>query len=240
MSQVVSKNLFIVEGLPGVGKSFFCEALQQELRDSSGTEKIHFFEERDWDHPFHISPDDVTNGIWSVDYREFIGAVEKKCHNFFADTYAADDIYIFDCALLQRPIYYSMIIGDLSEEATFSHVRRLYGNLENLPYQVFYLESREFLRDFEFIYRDRGPEYRDFIERTWTNSKFGTEHELQGLEGAMEVLKYFKELKERFLFRLNLSPVIIDNTAKKPDVVRNRIREALKVRFEESADHDGT
>ena len=229
------KNIFIVEGLPGVGKSYFCEVLQQEIRDSAGTEKIHFFEERDWDHPFHISPNDVTNDIWTVDYRDFIGIVEDKCHSFFAETYAADEIYIFDCALLQRPIYYSMVIGDISEEATFGHVRRLYGNLENLPRQVFYVESREFLRDFEFIYRDRGPEYRDSIERFWNNGKFGTEQELQGLEGAMEVLKYVKELKTRFLFRLNLSPVVIDNTAKNPDVIRNRIRDVLRAQSKPSA-----
>ena len=224
----MAKNIFIVEGLPGVGKSNFCGILQQELSDAVGAEKIHFFEERDWDHPFHISPNDVTDDIWSVDYRDFMGVVEDKCHGFFAETYVADEIYIFDCALLQRPIYYSMVIGDISEEATFSHVRRLYGNLENLPCDVLYLLSREFLRDFEFIYRDRGPEYRDSIERFWNNGKFGTERELQGLEGAIEVLKHVKELKERFLFRLNLSPIVIDNTAKQPDVVRNRIRDVLR------------
>ena len=229
------KNIFIVEGLPGVGKSYFCGVLQQELRNTDGTKTIHFFEERDWDHPFHISPNDVTNDIWSVDHGDFIGIVEDKCDSFFAETYVPDEIYIFDCALLQRPIYYSMIIGDISEEATFSHVRRLYGYLKNLPCQVFYLESREFLGDFEFIYRDRGPEYRDSIERFWNNGKFGTEQELQGLEGAIEVLKYVKEIKERFLFKLNLSPVVIDNTAKKPDVVRKSIRDVLRAQSKPGA-----
>lgn len=53
------------------------------------------------------------------------------------------------------------------------------------------------------------------------------EKKLKGLEGAMEVLKYFKELKERFIYRLNLLPVIVDNTVKKPDIIRNKIKETL-------------
>ena len=43
----------------------------------------------------------------------------------------------------------------------------------------------------------------------------------------MEVLQHFKELKERFLYKLNLLPVIIDNTVKKPDIIRNKIKETL-------------
>ena len=223
----MGKNIFIVEGLPGVGKSYFCELLQQEIRNRTGNDRINFFEERDDDHPFHISATDTTDDIWSVDYRDCIRIVEDKCHSFFAETYATDEIYIFDCALLQRPIFYSMIMGDFSEEATLSHVRRLCRNLENLPYQVFYLESREFMGDFESIYRDRGPDYRRSVERVWNNSRYGMARGLKGLEGAMEVLRYVKELKERFLWKLNLSPVIVDNTAKEPGIIRNRIAELL-------------
>ena len=53
------------------------------------------------------------------------------------------------------------------------------------------------------------------------------EKNLKGLEGAIEILKYFKELKERFLYKLNLLPVIIDNTVKKPDIIRHQIKETL-------------
>jgi len=53
------------------------------------------------------------------------------------------------------------------------------------------------------------------------------EKKLKGLEGAMEVLGYFKGLKERFIYRLNLLPVIIDNTVKKPEIIRNKIKETL-------------
>ena len=221
------KNIFIVEGLPGVGKSYFCEILQQEIRDKTGNKKIFFFEERDMDHPFHHSKNDIANDIWSIDYRDCISIVENKCHVFFGETYKTDEIYIFDCGLLQRPLFFSMIINNLSEEATFSHLRNMYGNYENLPCQLFYLESRNFVSDFRSIYRSRGSDYRDSIESVWNKSKYGMEKKLKGLEGAIEVLKYFKELKERFLYKLNLLPVIIDNTVKKPDIIRNKIKETL-------------
>jgi hypothetical protein len=223
----VTKNIFIVEGLPGVGKSYFCEILQQEIRDKMGNKKILFFEERDMDHPFHHSNNDITNDIWSIDYRDCIRIVENKCHDFFSKTYKTDEIYIFDCGLLQRPLFFSMIISNFSEEATFSHLLKMYGNYENLPCQLFYLESRKFMSDFKSIYRSRGSDYRDSIESVWNNSKYGMEKKLKGLEGAMEVLKYFKELQERFLYKLNLLPVIIDNTAKEPDIIRSEIKEIL-------------
>ena len=223
----MTRNIFIVEGLPGVGKSYFCEILQQEIRDKTGNKKILFFEERDMDHPFHHSKNDIANDIWSIDYRDCISIVENKCHVFFGETYKTDEIYIFDCGLLQRPLFFSMILGNLSEEETFSHLRNMYGNYENLPCQLFYLESRNFVSDFRSIYRSRDSDYRDHIESVWNNSKYGMEKKLKGLEGAMEVLKYFKELQERFLYKLNLLPVIIDNTAKKPDIIRNKIKETL-------------
>ncbi len=118
-------------------------------------------------------------------------------------------------------------MSDFSEEATFSHLLKMYGNYENLPCQLFYLESRDYMSDFESIYRSRDSGYRASIESVWNNSKYGMEEKLKGLEGAMEVLKYFKELRERYLYKLNLLPVIIDNTVKKPDILRNKIKEIL-------------
>ena len=223
----MTNNIFIVEGLPGVGKSYFCEILQQEINDKVENIGTHFFEERDLDHPFHISGNDIANDIWSVDYRDCLGIVENKCKNFFVETYKSEESYIFDCGLLQRPLFYSMIMSDFSEDATFSHLVKMYGNYENLPCQLFYLESRNFVSDFESIYRSRGSDYRDSIESVWNNRRYGIAGKLKGLEGAIDVLRYFKKLKERFLRKLDLSPIVIDNTAKKPDVIRNKIREIL-------------
>jgi len=120
-----------------------------------------------------------------------------------------------------------MIISNLSEEATFNHLLRMYGNYENLSCQLFCLESRTFMSDFKSIYRSRDSDYRDHIESVWNNSRYGMEKKLKGLEGAMEVLRYFRELRERFLYKLDLTPVIIDNTVKQPDIIRSRIREIL-------------
>jgi hypothetical protein len=221
------KNIFIVEGLPGVGKSYFCEILQQEIRDRTENTEIRFFEERDTAHPFHCSEDDIASDIWSIDYKDCSKTVESKCHNFFSRTYRADEIYVFDCGPLQRPLFYSMIMSDFSEEATLSHLLRLHGNYKNLPFQSFYLESENFVPDFESIYRSRDSDYRDHIQSAWNNSRYATKQELTGLEGAIRVLSYFRELQERFLHSLNLSPAIIDNTEKRPDIIRNRIEETL-------------
>lgn len=226
-SQDMTKNVFIVEGLPGVGKSYFCEILQQEIRDRTGDTQILFFEERDTDHPFHCSEEDIGGDIWSIDYSDCFKIVESKCHEFFAGTYRADEIYVFDCGPLQRPLFYSMIMSNFSEEATLSHLLKLHRSYENLPFQVFYLESEDSMRDFESIYRSRGSDYRDHIDKAWNNSGYGTKQKLTGLEGAMRVLAYFKELKERFIHRLDLSPAIIDNTAKDPDILRNRTGKML-------------
>ena len=227
----MTKNIFIVEGLPGVGKSYFCEILQQGIRDKTGIKKIFFFEERDVDHPFHHSKNDIANDIWSIDYRDCISIVENKCHDFFGETYKTNEIYIFDCGLLQRPLFFSMILSDFSEEEAFSHLLKMYGNYSNLPCQLFYLESRNYIGDFESIYRSRGSDYRDSIERVWNNSAYDIENKLKGLGGAMEILEYFKELKESFLRKLNLSPVIIDNTTKEPDKIRNEIEQILREAF---------
>ena len=147
--------------------------------------------------------------------------------SFFGETYKTDEIYIFDCGLLQRPLFFSMILSNFTEEETFSHLLKIYRNYDNLPCQLFYLKSRNYISDFKSIYRSRGSDYRDSIESVWNNSKYGMGKKLKGLEGAMEVLKYFKGLKERFLYKLNLEPVIIDNTVKKQDIIRNKIKGIL-------------
>jgi broad-specificity NMP kinase len=79
----MTKNVFVVEGLPGVGKSYFCEILQQEIQHRMTNADVHFFEERDSDHPFHCSEDDIARDIWSIDYRDCFRIVETKCHAFF-------------------------------------------------------------------------------------------------------------------------------------------------------------
>ena len=127
----MDSKIYIVEGLPGVGKSYFCELLQQELQELAGRKKILFFEERDEDHPFH-------------------------------------------------------------------HSR---------------------------------TEYRDSVESVWNGGNYGVKLNLKGLDGALEILAYFKELKEKFIGTLNLSPIVINNTVKKPDVIKDRIREILQVGF---------
>ena len=223
----MTKNIFIVEGLPGIGKTYFCEILLQEIQNRAGNKNIRFFEERDIDHPFHHSENDVTDDIWSIDYRDCISIVENKCHDFFSKTYRTDEIYIFDCGLLQRPIAFSMIISNLSEETTLSHLLKMYGNYGNLPWQLFYLESKNYLSDFKSIYKSRDSDYRNHIESVWNNGQYGKKKKLKGLDGALDVLQYFKELKERFIAKLNLEPVIIDNTPKKTEILRDTIQEIL-------------
>ena len=226
----MANNIFIVEGLPGVGKSYFCELLQQKIKDKTGNKNIRFFEERDIDHPFHHSENDVTDDIWTINYRDCISIVAKKCHDFFSKTYKTNVIYIFDCGLLQRPIAFSKIICNLSEEITFGHLSKMYGNFSSLPSQLFYLESANYVSDFESIYKSRGSDYRDSIESVWNKSEYGIEKKLKGLDGAIKVLQYFKELKERYLNKLNLEPVIIDNTVKNTEILRDAIQENLRVK----------
>ena len=221
------KNIFIVEGLPGVGKSYCCEVLQHELRDRTSNSRIHFFEERDTDHPFHCSEEDISDDIWNIEYRDCFRIVESKCRKFFSGTYQSNEVYIFDCGPLQRPLFCSMLMSDFSEQEAHSHLLQLHSNYQQLPFQFVYLESQTSIDDFESIYMNRGPDYRDHIENVWNGSRHGIKHNLKGLEGATQVLAYIKELKERFIHRLDLSPAIIDNTAKDPDILRNRTREML-------------
>jgi hypothetical protein len=221
------KNIFIVEGLPGVGKSYFCEVLQQELRDKAAITEIHFFEERDMDHPFNCSEEDISDDVWSIEYRDCFRIVESKCHKFFSSTYQPDEIYIFDCGPLQRPLFCSMLMSDFSEEEAHKHLLQLHSNYDKLPFQYVYLESKAFKRDFECIYINRGLDYQAHVEKVWNNSRHGTKHKLKGLEGATQVLTYFKALKLRFLEKLNLSPTIIDNTAREPRVLREMASELL-------------
>jgi hypothetical protein len=223
----MTKNVFVVEGLPGVGKSYFCEILQQEIQHRMTNADVHFFEERDSDHPFHCSEDDIARDIWSIDYRDCFRIVETKCHAFFSEAYRADDVYIFDCGLLQRPLFYSMILSDFSEEEALGHLLGLRRNYESLPHQSIYLESRNYMRDFESIYRSRGSDYRTHVERVWNNSRYGRKHNLSGVDGATRVLAHFRDLRERFLHRLDSSPVILDNTAKEPDILRTGARGIL-------------
>lgn len=223
----MTESIFIVEGLPGVGKSFFCEVLQREIRRKLGSRRIHYFEERDEGHPFHCASSDIGSDIWSTDYRDCMGIVEDKCRAFFGGRYRDDEIYIFDCGLLQRPLFHSMIISGLSEQATCSHLLKMHENYAGFPHRIFYLKSGNYVDDFESIYESRGSDYRDHIERAWNGGAYGTGNRLKGLAGAVEVLKYFKELKERFADRLDLSPAIIDNTVKEPRAVRDAVRGLL-------------
>lgn len=244
-------NLWLIEGLPGSGKSTFAEkmcALKEGV----------FYSEVDAAHPVDLLEvywvseqpshgtilDEIKDG-WLVRYdegEERVGTdvyelpfalhtrimCERWCR-YVKNLEQEERDVIFECALLQNPFTIGMVAQDVSLEAIETYVQEVSSILKPIEPTIVYLELNDVARIFPVVYNERPIEWKQGFVEYYTTGAYAVKRNLVGVPGTIAVLGDRQRRELTLLDRIPLRHVRIQNEE------RSSFEELTKLIEEESS-----
>lgn len=244
-------NLWLIEGLPGSGKSTFAEkmcALKEGV----------FYSEVDAAHPVDLLEvywvseqpshgtilDEIKDG-WLVRYdegEERVGTdvyelpfalhtriMCERWRRYVKKLEQEERDVIFECALLQNPFTIGMVAQDVSLEAIETYVQEVSSILKPIEPTIVYLELNDVARIFPVVYNERPIEWKQGFVEYYTTGAYALKRNLVGVPGTIAVLGDRQRRELTLLDRIPLRHVRIQNDE------RSSFEELTKLIEEESS-----
>lgn len=226
-------NLWLIEGLPGSGKSTFAEkicALKEGV----------FYSEVDAAHPVDLHEvywvseppshgtilDEIEDG-WLVRYDEGEERVGmdvyelpfalhtrimcERWRRYVKKLERQERDVIFECALLQNPFTIGMIAQDVSLEAIETYVQEVSSILKPIEPTIVYLELNDIAHIFPVVYNERPIEWQQGFVEYYTTGSYASKRNFVGVPGTIAVLADRQRLELELLERIPLRHVRIQN-----------------------------
>ncbi|MCA0981847.1 hypothetical protein [Exiguobacterium aestuarii] len=244
-------KLWLIEGLPGSGKSTFAEkicALKEGVFysevDAAHPVDLH---EIYWvtEPPSHGTILDEIEGGWLVRYdegEERVGtdAYElpfalhtrimcERWRRYVKKLEQEERDVIFECALLQNPFTIGMVAQDVSLEAIETYVQEVSSILKPIEPIIIYLELNDVTRIFPVVYNERPIEWQQGFVEYYTTGSYASKRNLVGVSGTIAVLADRQRLELTLLDRIPFRHVRIQNDE------RSSFEELTKLIEEESS-----
>lgn len=244
-------NLWLIEGLPGSGKSTFAEkmcALKEGV----------FYSEVDAAHPVDLLEvywvseqpshgtilDEIKDG-WLVRYdeeEERVGTdvyelpfalhtriMCERWRRYVKKLEQEERDVIFECALLQNPFTIGMVAQDVSLEAIETYVQEVSSILKPIEPTIVYLELNDVARIFPVVYNERPIEWKQGFVEYYTTGAYALKRNFVGVPGTIAVLGDRQRRELTLLDRIPLRHVRIQNDE------RSSFEELTKLIEEESS-----
>jgi hypothetical protein len=244
-------KLWLIEGLPGSGKSTFAEkmcALKEGV----------FYSEVDAAHPVDLHEiywvteppshgtilDEFEDG-WLVRYDEgekrvgtdvyelpFALHTRIMCERWrrYVTKFEQEERdVIFECALFQNPFTIGMVAQDVSLEAIEAYVQEVSSILKPIEPIIIYLELNDVARIFPVVYDERPIEWQQGFVEYYTTGSYASKRNLVGVSGTIAVLADRQRLELTLLDRIPFRHVRIQNDE------RSSFEELTKLIEEESS-----
>lgn len=226
-------RLWLIEGLPGSGKSTAAET----LRDMKAGK---FYSEVDVSHPVDMHDvywvedqpshgtilDEIESG-WLVRYdegEERIGTdvyelpftlhtriMCERWRRYVKKLEQEERDVIFECALLQNPFTIGMVAQDVPLEDVEAYIREISDILKPIDPTIVYLELHDVTRIFPIVYDERPIEWQHGFVEYYTNGAYGLKRSLVGVSGTITILEERQRRELDLLDRLPIRHVRIRN-----------------------------
>lgn len=244
-------NLWLIEGLPGSGKSTFAEkmcALKEgvfysEVNAAHPVDLLEVY----WvsEQPSHGTIlDEIIDG-WLVRYdegEERVGTdvyelpfalhtriMCERWRRYVKKLEQEERDVIFECALLQNPFTIGMVAQDVSLEAIETYVQEVSSILKPIEPTIVYLELNDVARIFPVVYNERPIEWKQGFVEYYTTGAYALKRNLVGVPGTIAVLGDRQRRELTLLDRTPLRHVRIQNDE------RSSFEELTKLIEEESS-----
>ena len=244
-------RLWLIEGLPGSGKSTFAERLQDKRNGK-------FYSEVDVSHPV-----DMHDVYW-VEEKPSTGRILDEIEKgwlvrYDGDERAGTDVYelpfalhtrimcerwrryvqkvereeqdvIFECALLQNPFTIGMVSQDVPLADMEAYVQEVADILKPIDPMVVYLALNDVARIFPIVSDERPIEWQGGFVEYYTSGAYGVNHSREGVVGTIEILVERQRRELELLERLPLRHVQIQNDERRSFEELTNILEEESVR----------
>ncbi|TCI32972.1 MULTISPECIES: hypothetical protein [unclassified Exiguobacterium] len=220
-------KLWLVEGLPGSGKTTFAERLAVAIP------RAKFYSESDESHPVDVhavnwvKSFDYANGevidqddggvfvrfgseeevlgtdVYELPFEQHVTLMLGRWKRFVELAQQHDTSYIFECVLLQNPFTIGMVAQDVSNEQIESYIMKVADLIKPLEPTVIYLETEDVPTVFSNVFAERSEQWKQGFVDYYTSQTYGTNRELSNIEGTIEILL---ERQHRELNLLNQLP----------------------------------
>lgn len=228
-------KLWLIEGLPGSGKTTFAETIV--ARGNS----YKFYSEIDASHPVDVHDVHWVEGegrfegeiidrdeggrfvryqageavcgtdVYELPFEKHIELMIGRWYRFVERAQADEIDYVFECAILQNPFTIGMVSQDVPNEQIETYIMRVAELLAPLDPTVVYLETEDVPSVFRDVYAERPPEWRQGFVDYYTTRAYARANGLVGLEGTIQVLRERQRRELSLLEHLSLRTIRLVN-----------------------------
>lgn len=193
-------RLWMVEGLPGVGKSTTARNIAEALQRKGKT--VCFADEGT---PQHPADDDRYN---FPDFATERTAILGRWQSFVARA-EQNTVYVFNCLLLQNPMSETMMRFGMTEEASSAYIQEIATLIAPLHPRIIYLSEPDIRQTMAAVLPERGQDWLYAVMDYHTKQGYGRAHGLCGYEGYLQCLAERKRRELRILATLPLPFAVV-------------------------------
>lgn len=148
-------------------------------------------------------------------WRSFVNGTDKET------------VYVFNCVLLQNPMYETMMRFGIPYQESFEYIAKITEIIKPLKPIVIYLKNDDIGCSVEKASKKRDG-WLDWVIDYHVNGAYGKSINAQGFNGYIKCLKERQKRELDILSQLDIKSVIIDNPHHNWDKAYDRIREIIE------------
>jgi hypothetical protein len=230
---VLGTRLIFVDGLPGSGKSTTAERIATDLAERGIPRRL--LREREIDHPLNVGgdlhPSGNTTGAgmfatYTVD--SFVDESLARWRAFAAQARDSERVNVLDSYPFQNSVRVLLQMdADLGTVAAYE--ARVAEEAAGLAPVLIYLDPGDAERSIHDIAARRGPAWTDYAISVITDCPYASARGLRGMDGAVAVLRSYKEWLDESVGRLACPKLALTACQHRWPDCRSEIRDFLGI-----------
>ncbi|CEG28550.1 hypothetical protein [Bacillus sp. B-jedd] len=169
----------------------------------------------------------AKHDVYELSFAKNRSVITENWKRFADKAAVGDTIYVFECAFIQNPVTVGMIKYGEDEVAVQTYIELLAKAVEPLEPLLVYVGQQDIEASFRKAADERPAEWLRFFTDYYTSQGYGKTHRLEGLEGAIEILKARQTLETAIYNQLSINKTIIDNTTFNPGGHKAQLKKLL-------------